>query len=48
MQWQKMVVFREKVFDFSLDLRQIRPSAVFETRERTGLRGFRASRGYRI
>ena len=35
----KMVVFREKVSDFSLDLRQIRPSAVFETRRRTALRG---------
>ena len=31
--------FREKVFDFSLDLRQIRPSAVFEKRRRTALRG---------
>ena len=31
--------FREKVSDFSLDLRQIRPSAVFETRRRTALRG---------
>ena len=30
--------FREKVSDFSLDLRQIRPSAVFETRRRTALR----------
>ena len=39
MQWPKMVVFREKVSDFSLDLRQIRPSAVFETRRRTALRG---------
>ena len=39
MQWLKMVVFREKVSDFSLDLRQIRPSAVFETRRRTALRG---------
>ena len=39
MQWPRMVVFREKVFDFSLDLRQIRPSAVFETRRRTALRG---------
>ena len=34
-----MVVFREKVSDFSLDLRQIRPSAVFGTRRRTALRG---------
>ena len=31
--------FREKVSDFSLDLRQIRPSAVFGTRRRTVLRG---------
>ena len=31
--------FREKVSDFSLDLRQIRPSAVFETRRRIALRG---------
>ena len=31
--------FREKVFDFSLDLRQIRPSAVFGPRRRTALRG---------
>ena len=31
--------FREKVSDFSLDLRQIRPSAVFEKRRRTVLRG---------
>ena len=30
--------FREKVSDFSLDLRQIRPSAVFRTRRRTALR----------
>ena len=34
-----MVVFRENVSDFSLDLRQIRPSAVFGTRRRTALRG---------
>ena len=34
-----MEVFREKVFDFSLDLRQIRSSAVFGTRRRTALRG---------
>ena len=39
MQWLKMVVFREKVSDFSLDLPQIRLSAVFETRRRTALRG---------
>ena len=39
MQWPKMVVFREKVSDFSLDLQQIRPSAVFEARRRTALRG---------
>ena len=31
--------FREKVSDFSLDLRQIRSSAVFGTRRRTALRG---------
>ena len=31
--------FREKVSDFSLDLRQIQPSAVFEKRRRTALRG---------
>ena len=31
--------FREKVSDFSLDLRQIRPSTVFGTRRRTALRG---------
>ena len=34
----EMEVFREKVSDFSLDLRQIRPSAVFGTRGRTTLR----------
>ena len=34
-----MEVFREKVFDLSLDLRQIRPSAVFGTRRRIALRG---------
>ena len=33
-----MEVFREKVSDFFLDLRQIRPSAVFGTRRRTALR----------
>ena len=31
--------FREKVSDFPLDLRQIRPSVVFGTRRRTSLRG---------
>ena len=31
--------FREKVSDFSLNLRQIRPSAVFGTRRETALRG---------
>ena len=31
--------FKEKVSDFSLDLRQIRPSAVFGTRRETALRG---------
>ena len=30
--------FREKVLDLSLDLRQIRPSAVFGTRRETALR----------
>ena len=39
--------FREKVSDFSLDLQQIRPSAVFETRGETALRG-ESSRGYQI
>ena len=34
-----MEVFREKVSDFSLDLRQIRPSAVFRTRKKAALRG---------
>ena len=31
--------FREKVSDFSIDLRQIRPSAVFGTKRRTALHG---------
>ena len=31
--------FREKVSDFSLDLRQIRPSAVFGPRRKEVLRG---------
>ena len=31
--------FRERVCNFSLDLREIRPSAVFGTRRRTALRG---------
>ena len=31
--------FREKVSDFSLDLRQIRPSVVFGTRREAALRG---------
>ena len=31
--------FREKVSDFSLDLRQIRPLAVFETRRKNVLHG---------
>ena len=31
--------FRENVSNFSLDLRQIRPSAVFGTRRRTALHG---------
>ena len=32
-------IFREKVSDFSLDLRQIQPSAAFGTRGRNALRG---------
>ena len=43
--WEKPVAavaknggYREKVSDFSLDLRQIRPSAVFETIRETTLR----------
>ena len=31
--------FRERVSDFSLEMQTIRPSAVFETRRRTALRG---------
>ena len=31
--------FRERVCNFSLDLREIRPSAVFGTRRRAALRG---------
>ena len=31
--------FRERVSDFSLEIRAIRPSAVFETRRRTALCG---------
>ena len=31
--------FRERVSDFSLEIRVIRPSAVFGTRRRTALRG---------
>ena len=31
--------FRERVCNFSLDLQEIRPSAVFGTRRRTALRG---------
>ena len=31
--------FRERVSDFSLEIRAIRPLAVFETRRRTALRG---------
>ena len=31
--------FRERVCNFSLDLREIQPSAVFGTRRRTALRG---------
>ena len=30
--------FRERVFDFSLSFRQIRPSAVFEARRKAALR----------
>ena len=39
MQWPKMVVFREKVSDFSLDLRHIRLSAVFGPRRKNVLHG---------
>ena len=35
----KMVVFREKFSDFSLDLRHIRPSVVFGPRRKNVLRG---------
>ena len=35
----KMVVFRERVSDFSLEIRTIRPSAVFETRRNNVLHG---------
>ena len=31
--------FRERVFDFSLEIRAIRPSTVFGTRRRIALRG---------
>ena len=31
-------VFRERISDFSLDLRQIQPSATFDTRRRNALR----------
>ena len=34
-----MVVFRERVSDFSLEMRTIRPSAVFGTRRKNALRG---------
>ena len=47
MQWPKMVVFREKVSDFSLDLRHIRPSGS-SGQEGELLYAERASRGYRI
>ena len=32
-------IFRERECDFSLDLREIRPSAVFGTRSKAALRG---------
>ena len=35
----KMVVFRERVFDFSLEMQTIRPSVVFETRRKNVLHG---------
>ena len=38
LQWPKMVGVREKVSTFSLDLRQIRSSAVFGVRRRNVLR----------
>ena len=34
-----MVVFRERVSDFSLEMRTIRPSAVFGARRKNVLRG---------
>ena len=39
MQKRKKWRFRERVFDFSLSFRQIRPSAVFGTRRKVALRG---------
>ena len=47
MQWPKMVVFREKVSNFSLDLRQIQPSAVFGSRRKT-FYAEQATRGLRF
>ena len=35
----EMVVFRERVSDFSLEYREIRPSAVFGARRKNVLRG---------
>ena len=35
----EMVVFRERVSDFSLEYREIRPSAVFGARRKNILRG---------
>ena len=35
----EMVVFRERVSDFSLEYREIRPSAVFGARRKNLLRG---------
>ena len=35
----KMVVFRDRVSDFSLEYREIRPSAVFGARRKNVLRG---------
>ena len=38
MQWASMAFFRVRRSSFSLKIRAIRPSAVFETRRRTALR----------
>ena len=39
LQWAGIIYFRERVCDFSLGLRKIRPSAVFGARRKTALRG---------